>query len=204
MGCRAMNNQVVDYYFTTLSPWSFFGLPRLLEMTEKSGATINYKPCNLGAVFSETGGVAFGKRSPARLAYRMMEMKRWKERLGIEFNLEPAFFPFNDALANRVIIAAIEQGGDPAALCDAFHLAVWCDELNMAEESVIQQVASGAGYDGAQLLAAAKVEAIDAILTANSAEAIERSVFGAPTYILNGENFWGQDRLDFLDERLNG
>ncbi len=204
MACQVMSKPVIDYYFTIQSPWSFFGLSRLRAAAEKSGATVNYKACNLGAVFSVTGGLPVKKRSPQRLAYRMMELKRWKVKLNLDFNFEPAFFPFDDNPANKMIMAATDAGLDVGDLANALHRGVWCDDLNMAEDDNLISVATAAGYDGQALLQTVQSGSLDARYEALTQEAIDANVFGAPTYVVDGENFWGQDRLDFLKERLLG
>ena len=195
-------SKVIDYYFTVQSPWSFFGLERLRATAAKTGAKINYKACNLGAVFAVTGGLPVFKRSPQRLAYRMMELKRWKKRLNLDFNFEPAFFPLDDNHANKMIMAAVNAGQDVCDLCNALHRGVWCDELNMAEEGNLIAVASAAGYDGASLMETVASGTLDEAYEALTQEAIDANVFGAPTYVIEGENFWGQDRVDFLEEKL--
>src|SRR5690349_25178283 len=102
----------VDYYMTLNSPFTYLGCALLAEITSRNNATINVKPAKFGPIFEQTGGLPLPKRSPQRQAYRLMELKRWREFWGIPLNIEPKFFPSDDAAATRLVIAAKLQGKD--------------------------------------------------------------------------------------------
>ena len=195
-------SNVVDYYHSLVSPWTYLGGPRFADIVGQAGARVNVKPIDLSKVFPVSGGLPLAKRAPQRQAYRLVELARWRDHLDMPLNLEPRFFPARDDLAARTVIAARQAGADAGGLSHAILRAVWVEERNIADGDVLRAICGENGIDGAALAAAAETEAVAAEFAANTAEAIELGVFGSPSYVYRGELFWGQDRLDFLARAL--
>jgi 2-hydroxychromene-2-carboxylate isomerase len=195
--------KLIDYYFTPISPFMYLGHDRLVAIARKHGATIAVKAINLGDVFPVSGGLPLSKRAPQRQAYRLVELRRWSEHLNMPINIQPKFFPVNGDLAAAWILAAQEQGIVQAlALTGAVGRAIWEQERDVAAASTLMDIASELGLDAVTLSRRAATTEIVARYKALTQEAIDRQVFGAPTYIYRDELFWGQDRLDFLDRAL--
>ena len=193
----------IDYYFATISPWTYLGHDRLVAIARKHGATIAVKPVNFGDVFPASGGLPLSKRAPQRQAYRLVELKRWREFLGMPLNLQPKYFPANGDLAAYWVLAAAEKDAALAlALYGAIGKALWVEERDIADAATLAGVAKSVGQDAEALGARAQAPEITARYAALTKEAIDRGVFGAPSYVVDGEIFWGQDRLDFLDRKL--
>ena len=195
---------VIDYFFTPQSPWTYLGHARFAAMAKAAGARINVLPVNLGGkVFPVSGGLPLAQRAPQRQAYRLVELKRFSEHLGTPLNLHPKFFPVPDAAAARLIIAVdLHDGADAAMeITGAVTRAVWVDEHNIADEATLAALLSTLGLP-AERLADAQSQAVIARYEADTQRAIDTGVFGAPTYVVDGEMFWGQDRLDFVQRRL--
>jgi 2-hydroxychromene-2-carboxylate isomerase len=195
---------VITYYMSVTSPWTYLGSARFADIACKHGYTVDIKPSRFGEVFAKTGGLPLPKRSPERRAYRLMDMKRWRDHLGIPVNLEPKHFPTDDSPASRLVIAAKLAGKDAHALATEIGKALWEKEQNITETPVLETCARTVGLDAAAILKAGPPEAeLSALHDTYTSEAISRGVFGAPSYVLeSGEIFWGQDRLDFLDRAL--
>jgi 2-hydroxychromene-2-carboxylate isomerase len=194
----------IDYYFSTISPYTYLAGKRLEEIAAAHGATIRYRPLDIIALFSRTGGTPPAERHPARQAYRLQELQRQSKKTGLALTLKPAFFPTNSAPSSYAIIAAQnEGGGDLAELVHGVTRAVWREEKNIAEDDVIRAALTAAGFDPSLadrgLLSGAEEYA------ANLEAAVEAGVFGAPFYVVDGAtHFWGQDRLDDLALHLEG
>jgi 2-hydroxychromene-2-carboxylate isomerase len=196
--------RTIDYYISLNSPWTYLGSARFIEMVRRHGVSVNVKPARFGEVFAETGGLPLAKRAPARRAYRMMELKRWRDHLGLPINVEPRHFPADEAAATRAVIRTRWAGGDALALASELGRAVWEREEDIAEPATIRAACERAGVAPALIAAAEPSDAvIDGIWEANTREAIARGVFGAPSYVFaDGEIFWGQDRLAFVERKL--
>jgi len=196
-----MSNSI-RYFASLQSPWTYLGHARLYEIAARHGADVICKPVNYGKIFPISGGLPLGQRAQQRQDYRLVDLARWRDHLGIELNLHPKFFPAAELTAACMVTALGMQGGDTGVLAGAVLAAVWAGELDISDEAVLQGLADGCGLDGAVLLGAATQADTLAAYEANTDEAIELGVYGAPTYELNGELFWGQDRLEFLDRAL--
>ena len=195
--------RLIDYYFAPISPFVYLGHNRFVAIARKHGATIAVKAINLGEIFPVSGGLPLSKRAPQRQAYRLVELKRWSDYLDIPINVQPRFFPVNGDLAAAWILAAQEQGVVQAlTLTGAVGRAIWEQERDVAAESTLMEIASELRLDAVALARRAGSAEIVARYKALTQEAIDRQVFGAPTYIYRDELFWGQDRLDFLDRAL--
>lgn len=193
----------IDYYFSPMSPWTYLGHARLLDVAKRHGATINVKPVDFGKIFPVSGGLPLAKRAPQRQAYRFMELKRWQKHLGVPLTLEPKYFPYDTGLASRAIVAADGKGsGSSLRLAGAVLKACWVDDLNMADEGELAKVCEQQGLEARGLMATAKSDESRQRYEALTEEAIALQVFGAPTYVVGKELFWGQDRIDFLDRAL--
>lgn len=191
----------IDYYFSTSSPWTYLGSGRFIEMAKKVGATVTVYPVNYGVIFPQSGGLPLPKRSPQRQAYRMMELKRWRDYLGIPIVVEPKNFPSKAPLAAQTIIAAREAGQDALSLSDAILTALWRDDRNIDDPTEVAAIAASVGLDGHALVDAAPGYAER--YAADSEAGLAAGVFGAPSWVLpDGEVFWGQDRLELLRWRL--
>ena len=191
----------IDYFMITLSPFCYLAGDELEQIAEKHGATIAYKPVNLLQIFAATGGIVPADRHPARQAYRMQELTRVAKAKGLPINLKPAFFPSNPVPScYSVINAQNSGGGDVAGLCQSFLRACWAEEKDVAEDIVLRACLTENGFDpdlvNSGLLSGAVV------FERNTEEAIKKGVFGAPTYVVGDQIFWGQDRLSYLDEYL--
>ena len=196
---------VIDYFFTPQSPWTYLGHERFAAMAKAAGARVNVLPVNLGGkVFPVSGGLPLAQRAPQRQAYRLVELQRFSTHLGIALNLHPKFFPVPDAAAARLIIAVdLHDGADAAmAITSAVTRAVWVEDRNIADEPTLAALLATLGLP-AQRLADAQSQAVIARYEADTQRAIDTGVFGAPTYVVDGEMFWGQDRLDFVQRRLS-
>lgn len=197
-------NKTVDYFMTPVSPFVYMGHARFRDICAKHHAKINLRVMDLGKVFPVSGGLALKDRPPQRRAYRMMELKRWREYLGVPLTLEPKHFPVPAEPAATLILAVLERHGTGAALDIAGDCgrAVWAEERNISDAAVLADIASARKLEADSLLEHARSAEVAARYVQNSQEAIMRNVFGAPTYIYQDELFWGQDRLEFLDRAL--
>jgi 2-hydroxychromene-2-carboxylate isomerase len=196
--------KTVDYYFSPMSPWTYLGHERFAALARKHGAAIDVKPVDYGKIFPGSGGLPLVKRAPQRQKYRLVELKRWRDALGVPLTIQPKYFPYDTATAARLILAAKQRGGEQAAmaLAGAILRATWAEERDMADHAQLGAVLREQRLEADALLELAKTSEIDAAYERLTQEAIERDVFGAPTYVYNGELFWGQDRLDLLERAL--
>lgn len=194
----------VEYFFTPVSPFTYLGHDRFVAIAGRHGVSIDVKPVDLGPVFAVSGGLPLKQRAPQRQAYRLIELARWSKHLGLPLNLQPRHFPVPAAIASKWILAALSEQGAAGALklTGALLRAVWAEERNIAENDTLAAIASEQGFDPRSLAEAAASVGIGERYDALTQEAIDRQVFGAPTYIYRDEPFWGQDRLDFLDRAL--
>lgn len=194
----------LSYYFSLVSPWAYLGHAELGRIARARDLAIDYRPVNLMELFPDTGGLPLPKRHPFRQNYRLVEMQRWRETRDVPLVLKPKFWPFDFKLADRAILMA-SRVAEP----DAVHLlvafafrAVWVEERNLADEGTLAEIITSAGFDAGALVAAARSDAAASAYAANFERAREDGVFGSPSYVLDGEVFWGQDRLGMLDAAL--
>jgi 2-hydroxychromene-2-carboxylate isomerase len=192
----------IDYYFSTQSPWAYIGHALFEDLAAAHQLKVNYKPVLLIEVFSETGGLPLVKRHPARQRYRMMELQRWRDKRGLTFNLKPQFFPADPRLADGVAVAAALAGLNPEPFVRRAFAGLWEQQLNLADPATVTLLADKAGLPGAKLVAHAVTDEISAAYEQNRQEAIASGVFGAPCWVLDGEVFWGQDRIELLADAL--
>ncbi len=198
-------SKTVTYYFFTVSPYAFLGHQRFLEIAERTGAAVDFVPISAPQIFPRTGGVPMPKRAPERLSYRMVELKRWSAHLGIEMNFTPKHFPTDDAVSARIIEAAKAQGtGDVGGLVWNYLKACWQEERNIGDPETAAAIATESGFDGQALLTESGSETCEASLKNSCEAAIAHGCFGAPWFVIDGESYWGQDRLDFVERALAG
>jgi len=193
-------SKTVDYYHFLISPWSYLAIDRFNSLKERTGIKVNYLPIDVPTTFENMGGLPPAKRHPSRQRFRMDELKRWSSHLNIPMNLTPAFFPADQSMAAAMVYAA--GGTDAGILSDAVLTAVWRDEKNIADNDTLVSIANDCGLDGAALKESASNGDVLRKMIATTHEAHEKEVFGSPTYSVDGELFWGQDRLDFLERAL--
>lgn len=195
-------------YYTLSSPWAYFAGPKLQDIVRRHRAKLTLKPFDFQAVVPMTGGIPLRTRPEPRRKYHALELARWRDYLGMPLTLMPRYYP-TDGLpegwnkpAGWMVIAAQQRGDDAFLLSNAVLRALWAEERDIADPSVRQAIADENGLDGESLVAAEKSAEVQAIYRRNSEEALALGVFGSPTIVLDGEMFWGQDRLDFVDRAL--
>jgi 2-hydroxychromene-2-carboxylate isomerase len=193
----------IDYYFSLQSPWAYLGHAAFHKVASDYDCEIIYKPVVLTDLFSETGGLPLAKRHPVRQRYRLMELQRWREKRGLPLHLHPRHWPFNATLADQLVIAIVQRNADPDRFLRLAFTAIWDTELDLADPQTLQQIADQAGLPGADLVAAARSEACATVYRSHHDEAVAADVFGSPTYVLDNEIFWGQDRIELLADALH-
>jgi 2-hydroxychromene-2-carboxylate isomerase len=194
--------RIIDYYLIGSSPYAYLGHKALHEIASRHGATIRYKPIDIMGVWANSGSVPLGQRTPLRQRYRRVELQRFREMRGLTLNLEPKFFPVDSALADRVAIALVEAGADPAGYLWRVHEGVWAREENIADRAQLAAYLTAEDHDAEAILAAADTPQVEESRKSNTQSAAASDAVGAPVYVLDGEPFWGQDRLDLLDAML--
>jgi 2-hydroxychromene-2-carboxylate isomerase len=192
----------LDYFFTIASPWAYLGHNTLMDMVARHDVTVAWRPMPIAQVFAETGSLPLPKRPPARQRYRLVEMQRWRDKRALPLVLKPKHVPFVADLVNRCIIALVELKHDPDAFVRMAFGGVWAQEADLADPANLARLLTAAGFDADRVLTAAQSPEVETIYAANGADAVTADVFGAPGYVLDGEVFWGQDRLELLDDAL--
>jgi carboxymethylenebutenolidase len=196
--------RTVDYYFAPQSPWTYLGHARLAEILRQHDCTVRVMPVDLGGkVFPISGGLPLGQRAPQRQAYRLVELQRFSHFLNAPLKLKPKYFPVAGDDASRLIIAVDQQHGVEAAMriTAAVLAACWAQERNIADPKVLAELLLEQKLDP-HCLEKANSQGVQIAYEKYTEQAIAVGVFGAPSYVVDGEIFWGQDRLDFLDRRL--
>jgi 2-hydroxychromene-2-carboxylate isomerase len=194
----------IDYYLAPQSPWAYLGHQRFADIARATSARINVLPVDIGGkVFPVSGGLPLEQRAPQRQAYRLLELKRFSSHLGVALNLHPKYFPVNGDAASRLIIAVdLHEGSDAAmALAGTVLRAVWAEERNIADAGELAAMLATCGLPAARL-DDSRAAAVQQRYETDSQRAVSAGVFGAPSYVIAGELFWGQDRLDFVQRRL--
>ncbi|CCD99309.1 2-hydroxychromene-2-carboxylate isomerase [Bradyrhizobium sp. STM 3809] len=192
----------IDYYFSLQSPWAYIGHRLFRDIAASHGVAVTLKPVMLLDLFAETGGLPLAKRHPARQRYRIVELKRWRDRRGLDFHLQPKNWPFHPRLSDGVVIAALQAGLDPEPYLQRAFAAIWEQQLNLGDADVVAGLVDAAGLPGRDLVALAASDPVGAAYEQNRLDAIAADVFGSPAYVLDGEVFWGQDRLELLADAL--
>lgn len=192
----------IEYFYSLLSPFTYLAGDRLEAIAAKHGADIEYLPVDFLKVLPETGGQPVPKRHPFRQEYRLQELTRLSERAGVPFRLHPAHWPVDATAATCAVIGAGALGSDMGVMSRAFLRAVWAEDRDISDPATIDAILRENGADPAAV--AARSEQSQAIYRANTERSAECGVFGAPFYVVDGERFWGQDRLDYLDWHLGG
>ena len=194
----------VDYYASLNSPWTHLGAARIEAMCATHGASLRIWPVDFGAIFPASGGLPLPQRAPQRQAYRMMELVRWRDFLGIPIKLQPKHFPTPENTSAACVIALRETVGHASAIKLAHRVlkAVWEEDENPAEPATLARLIGECGLDAPQVLALAADPKWLERRTIDTQAALARGVFGAPSYVIGEEIFWGQDRLDFVARRL--
>lgn len=191
----------IDYFLTIASPWVYLGHRAFEEIAKRHRLDVTYRPMPVRRLFDETGGLPLPKRHPARQRYRLLELQRWREKRGLPLDLQPRHPLLDPMLADGVVMAAAVDGADPGPFVALALAGVWAEGLDLADPETVRGLATACGLDGA-LVEHARGSDVAERYDINLRAAIEAGAFGAPTYLLDGEAFWGQDRLELLDDAL--
>ena len=195
-------------FYSLSSPWAYLGGPQLQDIVRRHRVRLKLRPYDFQAVVPRTGGIPLRTRPEPRRSYHALELDRWRGHLGMPLNLVPRHYPADgqppdwNKHAGWMVIAAQLGGLDAFVLSHAILRALWAEERDISEAAVRIAIADENGYDGAALQAMEGSAEVRAAYAADTAEAERLGVFGAPTFVLDGERFWGQDRLDFVDRAL--
>jgi 2-hydroxychromene-2-carboxylate isomerase len=194
----------VDYYVSLNSPWTHLGAARIEAMTARHGASLRIYPVDFGTIFPASGGLPLPKRAPQRQAYRLMELKRWRDALGIPITIQPRHFPARELPAACSVVAVRETIGDAPAVALAHRVlrALWEEEKDTGDLATLAGLIAEVGLDADAVLALAEEPRWAERRAADSEAALARGVFGAPSFVIGEEIFWGQDRLEFVERRL--
>lgn len=194
--------KMATFYYDLSSPYSYLTATQLESLSEKTGATIQWRPVVLGAIFKSTGNV-MPASVQAKAQYMFSDLERWRKYYDVPFRFNP-YFPVNAMTLHRAIVAVQKQHGEASGILlskIAFD-AVWARSLNITEPDVITSLIDEAGFDGEAILATTSTDEIKMALRQNTQTAIDAGVFGAPSIVVDGELFWGNDRLHFVEEAL--
>jgi 2-hydroxychromene-2-carboxylate isomerase len=194
----------IDYYVSLNSPWTHLGADRIEAMAAAANASMRIYPVDFGTVFAASGGLPLPRRSAQRQAYRLQELARWRDHLGIPIHVQPEFFPANDLPSGCCVIALRETVGDQPAIKLAHRVlkAVWQEQKNPGDPAVLAELITEIGLDADQLMQLASDPKWAERRAADAQAALNKGVFGAPSYVIGDEIFWGQDRLEFVQRRL--
>ncbi|MEO7392255.1 MAG: 2-hydroxychromene-2-carboxylate isomerase [Ramlibacter sp.] len=200
----------LNCYYSLSSPWAYFAGPKLQDIVRRHHVKLELRPYDFQAVVTQTGGIPIRTRPAPRRTYHSEELARWRDYLGMPMNIEPRFYPQAlpadpdwNKYAGWMVIAAQQQKMDAFVLSHALLRALWAEERDTSQRDVRIEVANENGYDGVALHALEQAPATLAQYRAYSDEAVRLGVFGAPTFVLDGVRYWGQDRLDFVDRALD-
>ncbi len=197
-------SKTVTYYLSPASPYCYLGGQRIAQIAAAADTEVAVKSIDTGRVFAATGGLPLPKRHPARRAYRLVELARWRDHLGLAMHIEPAHFPVDGDLASRVIVAARQAELGPLDLANAILRAVWEQERDIADAETEARIIEEAGLDAEGIVEAAAGDNVGRELEANTDGAIAAGVFGVPWLVYREVPYWGQDRLEFLERALAG
>jgi 2-hydroxychromene-2-carboxylate isomerase len=192
----------ITHYFAPMSGYAYLGIAALREMGARYGVHIVHAPVDIQAAFSAAGVTPPAVQSPAKKAYRAKDMMRWAQRRSLPLNPEPQFWPVAGGLASRFIVAAENVSQSGAEMSEALLAAVWTRDLDIAKEETLVRLVDECGLDVASVSQAAKDPATQAMANQYTADALALGLFGSPTYLFAGEIYFGQDRLDFLEEEI--
>ena len=194
----------IDYYASLNSPWTHLGAARIEALAAQHKATLKIWPVDFGTIFAGSGGLPLPRRSPQRQAYRLQELARWREAVGAPIHIQPTHFPTSEALSSSAVIALRETAGDAPAirLAHAVLKALWEQQRDPGDRATLAAIVAECGLDPAAVLALAEDPRWAAMREADTAAALGRGVFGAPSYVIGEDTFWGQDRLEFVAKRL--
>src|SRR5258706_2721333 len=188
----------VSCYYSLSSPWAYFAGPRLQDIVRRHRVRLLLKPFDSQEVVPRTGGVPLRTRPEPRRTYHALELARWRDHLGMPMQLAPKFYPADgkpggwNKPAGWMVIAAQERGLDVQRLSHALLRALWAQERDTSQRKVRISLADENGLPGEELAAAEQSAPVQALYKAYGDEAERLGVFGAPTYLLQGERFWGQ------------
>ena len=192
----------VVHYFSPMSGYAYLGFGALCELADRRRASVEHKPIDVMRLFAAVDAIPPAKQSPARLNWRQTDMARWATRRSLPLNLRPKHWPVDATLASCAIVAAQMDGFGATALAAATLSAVWARHLDISQPNVIAALARECGLDAQRIVTAAQSpEALD-VYRANTDEAIRLGVVGSPTFMVGSEMFFGQDRLDFVEDAL--
>mgnify|MGYP001276526214 FL=1 len=197
-----MENSTIDYFMSPSSPWTYLGSKLFTKLAAENKRLVNVYPVNFGKIFPVSGGLPLPKRAAQRQAYRLLELHRWKSRRKSAMKVEPTNFPSTAAIPSLAIIAARELGHDALKFSNLILAALWEEDLNIDDPKIIGLLCERSNLNQQAILDYAYSNAAEEKYEQFTNFAIEKSVFGAPSYIVDGELFWGQDRLDFVSEKL--
>ena len=195
--------KTVDFYFDFGSPAAYLAYTQLPKLATDTGATVQWKPMLLGGVFQSTGNHS-PITVPAKGKYVFKDFARFAQRYGVPFNHNP-YFPINTITLMRAA-EGLQMRNDPrfGEFVRAMFHAIWVESKNMNDPATVGAVWQAAGFDAAAMLALCGEQAVKDQLKADTQAAVERGIFGAPTFFVGDKMFWGQDRLDFVREALTG
>lgn len=197
--------QTVECFYTLSSPWMYLGGKQLSEILKRHGATLVLKPFDFRLVVKHTGGIPLRTRPEPRQDYHALELDRWSRHLGVPIKLKPKHYPPTDPMnAGRMVMAAQGRGLDAMALSQALLRGLWLEDRDIADPRARIAIADDEGFPGEALHREEQSSSVEAEWDRNNQEAVQRGVFGAPTFFCGDLWIWGQDRLFFLDDYLAG
>ena len=193
----------VEYYYSIASPFSYLALERFLSLVKKYNLEIEEKPLDLvGKIFSNTGGLPVPKRHPSRQKYRLIEIDRIAKKFNVKINKQPKFFPPSDPhLPAKFVIAACKKGDKLrfGKMCLEY---IWSLEKDISDYKILEEICEKLKLNFEEIKNLALSDEIDLKYKKNSKDAIDQNVFGAPSYVFENEIFWGQDRLEYLEDAI--
>ncbi len=192
----------IIHYFAPISGYAYLGIAALMEMAAKQGCSIVHAPVDIQAVFAASSVTPPAAQSAAKKKYRAADMKRWAARRSLPVNLQPKYWPANGVLAARYIIAAGELSGERGPMAQAVLEATWARDLDIANEDTMQLLSRELGLDANAMKEVASSAQTTGIAQQHTDDAIALGLFGSPTYLFADEMFFGQDRLDFLEQDI--